>query len=69
MPKTWTGGTPAVLVRNGVEDRLVMSRSGGGPPVTAWTVDEIRAFSAFLTAYLWDLDEEGRQQRMARTPT
>ena len=66
MANQWTGGTPAVLIRNGVESRLVMSRSGGGPPVTAWTVEEIRALRAYLDAYLWDLDEADRARKLAR---
>ena len=69
MPKTWTGGTPSVMIRNGVENRLVMSRSGGGPPVTAWTVEEIWALRAYLDAYLWDLDEADRARKLTRIST
>lgn len=57
MPKTWTGGEPAVMLRSGVENRLVLSRSGGGPPVTAWTVEEIRALRTFLGEYLREVTE------------
>jgi len=57
MPNPWTGGEPAVMLRSGVENRLVMSRSGGGPPVTAWTVAEIRALRAFLGEHLREVAE------------
>jgi hypothetical protein len=61
----WNGGTPQVVISEGIDHRVLIQRAGFSSAASL-TMDEVRSLHRWLGDKIWSADEVARLARSER---